>query len=154
MKICGICFMMHGKVYSVNEWIHPAPPLHPKCRCTIEALNAKLAGTATTKYQNGADWWLRQTGLLPDYYVTLEEAKAYGYRSYLGNLANVLPGKMITRGIYKNRNGHLPSAPGRIWYEADINYDGGYRGKERILFSNDGLVFVTYNHYLTFEEIV
>lgn len=61
---------------------------------------------------------------------------------------------MITRGIYKNRNGHLPSAPGRIWYEADINYDGGYRGKERILFSNDGLVFVTYNHYLTFEEIV
>lgn len=117
-------------------------------------MNAKLAGTATTKYQNGADWWLTQTGLLPDYYVTPEEAKAYGYRSYLGNLANVLPGKMITRGIYKNRNGHLPSAPGRIWYEADINYDGGYRGKERILFSNDGLVFVTYNHYLTFEEIV
>lgn len=30
LKICGICFMMHGKVYSVNEWIHPAPPLHPK----------------------------------------------------------------------------------------------------------------------------
>ena len=66
----------------------------------------------------------------------------------------MLPGKMITKGIYKNRNGHLPSAPGRIWYEADINYDGGYRGNDRILFSNDGLVFVTYDHYLTFEEIV
>ena len=60
---------------------------------------------------------------------------------------------MITKGIYKNKNGHLPSASGRIWYEADINYNGGYRGDERIVFSNDGLVFVTYNHYLTFEEI-
>ncbi len=154
LRICGICFMMHGKVYSIDEWIDPFPPLHPRCRCVIEALKAKLAGTATTKHQDGADWWLKQAGLLPDYYVTLKEVKLSGYRLYLGNLADVLPGKMITKGIYKNRNGHLPSAPGRIWYEADINYDGGYRGNDRILFSNDGLVFVTYNHYLTFEEIV
>ena len=92
--------------------------------------------------------------MLPDYYVTLQDAKSFGYRPLLGNLADILPGKMITKGIYKNKNGHLPSASGRIWYEADINYDGGYRGDERIVFSNDGLVFVTYNHYLTFEEIV
>lgn len=52
-----------------------------------------------------------------------------------------------------NRNGHLPSAPGRVWYEADINYSTGYRGVERILFSNDGLIFVTYDHYQTFQVI-
>ncbi|MBD9010701.1 MAG: hypothetical protein EGR16_10275 [Clostridiales bacterium] len=48
---------------------------------------------------------------------------------------------------------HLPAVPNRIWYEADINYEFGYRGTERILFSNDGLIFVTYDHYATFIEI-
>ncbi|MBQ1250923.1 MAG: hypothetical protein IIY00_04930 [Clostridia bacterium] len=43
-----------------------------------------------------------------------------------------------------------------MWYEADINYDSkiGYRGTDRILFSNDGLIFVTYDHYHTFKEII
>ena len=60
---------------------------------------------------------------------------------------------MLTKGEYMNRNGHLPSAPGRVWYEADINYSTGYRGVERILFSNDGIVFVTYDHYQTLQVI-
>ncbi len=49
---------------------------------------------------------------------------------------------MITIGEYKNNNGHLPNLPGRIWYEADINYYEGRRNKHRILWSNDGLVMV------------
>ena len=36
---------------------------------------------------------------------------------------------------------------------ADINYYGGYRGHDRILFSNDGLIFVSYDHYKTYYEI-
>ena len=56
--------------------------------------------------------------------------------------------------IYKNREGKLPSAPGRVWHEADINYNKGYRNRERILYSNDGLIFVTYDHYQTFYEMV
>lgn len=60
---------------------------------------------------------------------------------------------MLTKGEYKNRNGKLPSKNGRVWYEADINYTGGYRNDDRILFSNDGLIFVTYDHYETFLEI-
>ena len=61
---------------------------------------------------------------------------------------------MIFGGEYKNVNGHLPVKSSRIWYEADINYTIGFRGPDRILFSNDGLVFVTYDHYLTFCEII
>ena len=38
-------------------------------------------------------------------------------------------------------------------YEADINYDKGFRNRQRILYSNDGLIFVTYDHYQTFYEI-
>ena len=97
LRICGICFMMHGKIYSLEEKIDPAPPLHPKCRCVIEALKARLAGTATMLYRDGADWWLKYNGMLPDYYITLRDAKELGYRPLFGNLADVLPGMMITK---------------------------------------------------------
>ena len=60
---------------------------------------------------------------------------------------------MIFDGIFNNKEGKLPSKNGRVWYEADINYTGGYRNDDRILFSNDGLIFVTYDHYETFLEI-
>ena len=54
---------------------------------------------------------------------------------------------------YFDLHGKLPSVDGRIWYEADINYTGGIRNSSRILYSNDGLVFVTYDHYFTFNQI-
>ena len=60
---------------------------------------------------------------------------------------------MMTAGISLNFDMHLPSAPGRVWYEADLNYYRGKRNTHRILWSNDGLVFVTYDHYLTFIEV-
>ena len=70
-----------------------------------------------------------------------------------GNLDEVLPDKMIGGDIYKNKDGKLPNASGRVWYEADINYTEGYRNRERILYSSDGLMFATYDHYQTFYEI-
>jgi len=48
----------------------------------------------------------------------------------------------------------MASSNYRIWYEADIDYQRGYRGLSRIVYSNDGLIFVTYDHYRTFIEIV
>ncbi len=72
----------------------------------------------------------------------------------MGNLNHVAPGKMIYGGVFKNRQGKLPQSDGRIWYEADINYTSGWRNNDRILFSNDGLIFVTYDHYMTFIEII
>ena len=60
---------------------------------------------------------------------------------------------MIFGGIYKNKDGILPYREGRIWYEVDINYTSGRRNKQRVVFSNDGLIFVTYDHYETFIEI-
>ena len=154
LKTCLLCRAQHGRVYLAEETIAPEPPLHIRCRCTIEWLTALYTGTATSKGENGADWWLKWVGRLPDYYITSAEAEKHGYIPTLGNLSRVAPGKMLTKGPYANKNGHLPSAPGRLWYEADINYTGSYRGGERILFSNDGLIFVTYDHYQTFQVIV
>lgn len=65
----------------------------------------------------------------------------------------LFPGKMIGGDVYDNDDFKLPSAPGRVWHEADINYVSGKRNRQRVLYSNDGLIFATYDHYQTFYEI-
>ena len=154
LKTCANCRSRHGKIYLASEFVNPEPPLHPSCRCVIEKIKALYAGTATNSKNNGADWWLKNFGKLPIYYISKSEAKKLGYTPVLGNLSIVAPGKMLTKGEYKNYNGHLPSLPGRTWYEADINYIRGYRSQDRIVYSSDGLIFVTYDHYNTFQEII
>jgi len=112
-----------------------------------------VAGTATDEGENGVDRYVALYNELPNYYVTKEEAEAAGWKRKRGNLADVVPGKMIGGNVYNNRNHKLPMAEGRIWYEADFDYTGGFRNDNRLLYSNDGLLFVTYNHYVTFYEI-
>lgn len=151
-RTCKECKEMHGKIYAIDEEVEPAPPLHMNGRCTIELLKTILAGNATKKGAEGADWYLKYYGTLPDYYVNKKDARKAGWRKKKGNLADKLPGKMLF-GEYENRNNKLPHLINRHWYEADINYARGHRNNERILFSNDGLIFVTYDHYDTFSEI-
>lgn len=102
--------------------------------------------------ENDADWWIMNYKTLPLYYITAEELIRLGWRD--GNKpSRYAPGKMFTGGIYYNSNSKLPSSPGRIWYEADLNYYGGRRNSHRIVWSDNGLIFVTFDHYLTFIEI-
>ena len=152
-KTCTDCLNHHGKIYRMDEYIPQEPPLHPFCRCVIEPMRAIEHGEATYDGENGADYTLFTRGILPDYYITREEAIALDWKSSKP-LAKYAPGKMLFGGIYYNTEGRLPSAPGRIWFEADINYYSGKRNGHRVVFSNDGLVFVTYDHCITFYEIV
>ena len=117
-------------------------------------MQAVASGYATMEGTAGADYWLKNYGQLPSTYITKDEAKKYGWTSQKGNLSTVTPGKVIGGDRYFNGDDHLPSAPGRIWYEADINYSGGFRTPERVVYSNDGLIFVTYDHYESFVEVV
>ncbi len=153
LQTCEDCRSRHGKIYPIDEILDAEPPLHPNCRCEIEKMEAVTVGRATKDGDNGADWWLRNYGVLPDYYVTEDEAKNQGWRSGKPP-AKYMPYRMLTRGVYLNEDYHLPDAPGRIWYEADINYYEGRRNGHRVLWSNDGLIFVTYDHYHTFYEVV
>ena len=129
------------------------PPLHPHCRCEIKPMESVSAGNATKDCNNGTDWWIKNYGVLPSNYITKQYAKNLGWINYLGNLNDVAPRMKIGGDVYKNRNGHLPQIPGRIWYEADINYDVGYRNHHRLIYSNDGLIFATYDHYMTFVQV-
>ncbi len=64
--------------------------------------------------------------MLPSEYVTKNEAKRKGWEQKQGNLAEVLPGKVIGGDVYKNKNSKLPDEIGRTWYEADFDYYGGF----------------------------
>lgn len=151
---CVFCIEQHGKIVSisiakVDEWIEA----HPNCKCIYVPMRTKAVGDATDAGYNGADAQLYYLNRLPDYYIGKKQARKLGWQDYKGNLNIVLPDKMIGGDVYKNRDDKLPSSAGRVWYEADINYAGGYRNEQRILYSNDRLIFVTYDHYQTFYEI-
>lgn len=97
--------------------------------------------------------YILENGKLPDYYITKKEAMNLGWIASKGNLCEVAPGKAIGGDYFTNREKILPMTKNRKWYEVDVNYNCGNRGADRILFSNDGLVYVTYDHYKTFQEI-
>ena len=97
--------------------------------------------------------YILEKGELPEYYITKREAMELGWVASKGNLCEVAPGKAIGGDNFTNRERTLPTAKNRKWYEVDVNYNCGNRGADRIVFSSDGLVFITYDHYKTFEEI-
>ncbi len=147
---CITCIDLNNKI--VDNKALP-PPLHIRCKCVLAPLKKVSVGMATERGTEGADYWLKHFGTLPNYYISKEEALTLGWISKKGNLNEVAYGKMIGGGIYKNFDERLPNASGRIWYECDIDYKGGYRNNFRIVYSNDGLMFRTDSHYLSFIAI-
>ena len=90
---------------------------------------------------------------LPDNFITKNQARDLGWDSSKGNLWDVAPGMSIGGDRFGNYEGLLPDADGRRWTECDVNYEGGYRGAERIIFSNDGLIYYTDDHYKSFTQL-
>ena len=107
-------------------------------------------GSYTTK--EDVALYLITYGHLPDNFVTKKEAEKAGWSG--GSLEKVLPGKCIGGDRFGNLEGKLPKASGRCWTECDINTLGKKsRGAERLVFSNDGLIYYTGDHYETFELV-
>lgn len=97
--------------------------------------------------------YLEIYGELPDNYLTKNEAYDLGWIPKEGNLWDVAEGMSIGGDRFGNREGLLPKEKGRVYYECDIDYEGGTRNGKRIVYSNDGLIFYTNNHYKSFEEL-
>lgn len=86
---------------------------------------------------------------LPDNFITKSEARELGWTG--GGLDDYAPGMCIGGDYFGNREGLLPKAKGRTYTECDINTLGeDSRGAERIVFSNDGLIYYTDDHYESF----
>ena len=94
--------------------------------------------------------YIHTFGTLPGNFLTKKEAQELGWNSSKGNLWDVAPGMSIGGDKFGNREGLLPK--GR-YKECDVNYEGGYRGAERLIFSEDGSIYYTNDHYKSFTQL-
>lgn len=94
--------------------------------------------------------YVKENHRLPDYYITKNEARSLGWNPARENLCEVLPGKAIGGDRFGNREGNLPK--GKKYFEADVNYHCGGRNADRIVFTPDGDVYLTKDHYKSFEK--
>ncbi|MBQ2658041.1 MAG: hypothetical protein IJF87_05680 [Erysipelotrichaceae bacterium] len=89
-------------------------------------------------------------GRLPDNYITKNEAEKLGWSG--GSLERYAPGKCIGGSRFYNNEKKLPEKNGRKYYECDIDTLGKKsRGAKRIIYSDDGLIYYTSDHYETFQ---
>ena len=105
-------------------------------------------GVYTTK--DDVALYLHTYGHLPSNFITKKEADKLGWSG--GSLEPYAPGKCIGGSHFGNYEGILPEKDGRSYTECDIDTLGAdKRGAKRIVFSNDGLIYYTEDHYETFE---
>lgn len=154
--VAGVAVAVTATVYvaSVQYAGYTASQNIVKDELLLKASKAKFAGT--DKILNKMDdvsGYVAKNGKLPDNFITKADAKKLGWNPKAGNLADVAPGKSIGGDIFRNKEGLLPKIDGRVWYEADINYTSGFRGSNRLLYSSDGLIYKTTDHYKTFTQI-
>lgn len=96
--------------------------------------------------------YIHTYGHLPENYITKDEAYDLGWKSE-GTLDEVAPGMSIGGDYYGNYEGVLPDEPGREYHECDIDYESGNRNGKRIVYSNDGNIYYTGDHYNSFEHL-
>ena len=88
---------------------------------------------------------------LPEKFVSKREARSPGWKPGRDLWSvSALRGFSIGGDYFRNFEGRLPN---KKWREADLDYKGGHRGSKRLIFSRDGLRFVTVDHYKTFTEV-
>ena len=139
--ICSLCF-------SLSSCTLPQSNLSYS---TSKSIDIREDGNYSSKEEVAG--YIHKYGKLPGNFITKSEAKSLGWDSKKGNLWEVAPGKSIGGDRYSNYEETLPVKKGVKYFECDINYSGGHRGAERIVYSSDGHVYYTNDHYETFSEV-
>ena len=149
--VCGFC-SAHG-VYFAVFGLRGAGGRQPGHRCGYASRgNGGNTGRNRRVHHAGGRRpvpVLYLYGELPGNFITKAEARELGWDG--GGLEDVAPGKCIGGDYFGNYEGLLPAADGRTYFECDINTLGANsRGPERIVYSSDGLVYYTADHYESF----
>lgn len=141
-----------GQDIDSPDMANAPPAANDAAKSSAPAAAIDEAGTYTSK--DDVALYLHTYGHLPSNYVTKEEAEDAGWKTEGLSLAEACPGKSIGGDRFGNREGRLPTAKGRTWKECDIDYEGTRsRNAKRLVYSNDGLVYYTDDHYQTFERL-
>ena len=116
---------------------------------TVEENKIDEDGSYTDK--KNVALYIHTYGKLPQNYINKKTAESMGWSSGEA-VSSFAPGKSIGGDRFGNYEGLLPKKKGRTYYECDIDaYGKKSRGAKRIVFSNDGLVYYTEDHYESFE---
>lgn len=113
---------------------------------------SKLAENGTYTAARDVARYIHEYGKLPGNFITKTEARALGWEG--GSVEKYAPGKCIGGDRFGNYEELLPTKQGRTYKECDIDTLGkNSRGAKRIVFSNDGLIFYTDDHYESFVQL-
>ena len=122
----------------------------PEPEAPVEEESPLLDEHGTYDSKEDVALFIHTYGRLPDNYMSKKEAEKLGWEG--GSLERYAPGMCIGGSRFGNYEGLLPEAKGRTYTECDIDTLGAdSRGAKRIVFSNDGLIFYTDDHYESFE---
>lgn len=139
----------HKKKHDIkHNTKHNKTQKSPKKQTKIEV---KKENTYTSKDEVAL--YIHTYKKLPSNYITKNEAKKLGWDPKKGNLWDITDKKCIGGDKFGNYDGKLPDSKKRKWYECDIDYDGGTRNAKRIVYSNDGYIYYTDDHYKTFTKL-
>lgn len=130
----------------------PAAQATAQAQATDEPQAAQAAIDKAGSYTSKEDvsLYLYIYGQLPQNFITKTEARALGWSG--GGLDDYAYGKCIGGDRFGNNEGLLPEAAGRKYFECDIGtLHKDSRGSRRIVFSNDGLIYYTEDHYESFD---
>lgn len=145
VTICGC-----GNKNEINKKEDAAKPTKTITEQTSKNTVVSENGSYTSKAEVAL--YIHTFKKLPANFITKNEAKALGWQKQ-GSLDKVAPGKSIGGDHFGNFEKQLPTKKGRRYTECDIDYVKGNRGAKRIIFSNDGLIFYTDDHYKTFKQL-
>lgn len=118
---------------------------------TLDAnMDIEIDGSYTT--MEDVALYIHTYDCLPENFMTKREARELGWEG--GSLEPYAPGMCIGGDYFGNYESLLPEERGREYHECDINTLGASsRGAERIIYSNDGLIYYTADHYESFTLI-
>lgn len=121
----------------------------PTATSTPEPTKAAIDENGSYCSKDEVALYIHTYGKLPKNYISKKDAEAMGWTG--GSLEKYAPGKCIGGSTFGNYEGLLPKKKGRTYTECDIDTLGkSSRGAKRIVFSNDGLIYYTDDHYTTF----
>ncbi len=141
-----LCLLIMWLLLFMSVGCSQVIPQMPGTSVTESSIN--VDGSYTSK--EDVALYIHLYGHLPPNFITKKEAEKLGWTG--GSLEPFAPGMCIGGSYFGNYEGLLPQQEGRSYTECDIDTLGAdKRGSKRIVFSNDGLIYYTEDHYQSFE---
>ena len=138
-----------SEIVSTDPTAAPTTTAPDDTKATSSPDNGTIQESGSYSSKDDVALYIHTFGHLPPNYITKKEAQALGWTG--GSLEKFAPGKSIGGSRFGNYEGLLPDKAGRFYTECDIDTVGkSKRGAKRIVFSNDGLIYYTDDHYESF----